>query len=74
MHFMLKNSFLSPHRQQIFRLLGNKKRGLASYSELEKKQTLFDLRCSSDDFSDGMNDTEQQPDEEGESSDETAYD
>ena len=32
------------------------------------------LRCSSDDFSDGMNDTEQQPDEEGESSDETAYD
>ena len=32
------------------------------------------LRCSSDDFSDGMNDTEQQPDEEGKSSDETAYD
>ena len=26
------------------------------------------------DFSDGMNDTEQQPGEEGESSDETAYD
>ena len=25
---MLKNSFLSPHRQQIFRLLGNKKEGL----------------------------------------------
>ena len=32
------------------------------------------LRCSSDDFSDGMNDTEQQPDEEGKSSDKTAYD
>ena len=36
-----KNSFPSPHRQQIFRLLGNKKRGFASYSKLEKKQTLF---------------------------------
>lgn len=41
MRFMLKNSFLSPYRQQIFRLLGNKKRGFASYSKLEKKQTLF---------------------------------
>ena len=41
MRFMLKNSFLSPHRQQILRLLGNKKRGFASYSKLEKKQTLF---------------------------------
>ena len=38
---VLKNSFLSPHRQQILRLLGNKKRGFASYSKLEKKQTLF---------------------------------
>ena len=41
MRFMLKNSFLSPYRQQIFRLLGNKKRGFASYSKLEQKQTLF---------------------------------
>ena len=41
MRFMLKNSFPSPHREQIFRLLGNKKRGFASYSKLEKKQTLF---------------------------------
>ena len=39
--FHAKNSFLSPYRQQIFRLLGNKKRGFASYSKLEKKQTLF---------------------------------
>ena len=43
-------------------------------AEADCKAHPLRLRCSSDDFSDGMNDTEQQPDEEGKSSDETAYD
>ena len=42
--------------------------------QIGEETNLLRLRCGSDDFTDGMNDTEQQPDEEGESSDETAYD
>lgn len=74
MRFMLKNSFLSPHRQQILRLFGQQKKRVCFLLQIGEETNPLRLRCSSDDFSDGMNDTEQQPDEEGESSDETAYD
>ena len=74
MRFMLKNSFLSPHRQQIFRLLGNKKEGLLLTPNWRRNKPSSFTMFNSKDFPDGMNDTEQQPDEEGKSSDKTAYD
>ena len=49
-----------------------KKRG-CFYSAMEKETTPLSFTYSKD-FSDGMYDTEQQPDEEGKSSDKTAYD
>ena len=53
MRFMLKNSFLSPHRCATLRLLGNK-RGFASTPNWRRNKPLS-LRCGIDDFSDGMN-------------------
>lgn len=53
---------------------GQQKKRVCFLLQIGEETNPLRLRCSSDDFSDGMNDTEQQPDEEGESSDETAYD
>ena len=53
---------------------GQQKKRVGFLLQIGEETNPLRLRCSSDDFSDGMNDTEQQPDEEGESSDETAYD
>ena len=53
--------------------MGNKKEGLSHTPKWRMKQTLLALTYS-DDFSDGVNDTEQQPDDQGESSDKTADD
>ena len=54
--------------------MGNKKRGLVSYSEMENETNPLRFLQYSDDFSDGVNDTEQKPDDQGKSSDETADD
>lgn len=67
-------SFRKPHlRERSHQLLGNKKRGLVSYSEMENETNPLRYFQYSDDFSDGVNDTEQKPDDQGKSSDETAH-
>lgn len=53
---------------------GQQKKRVCFLLQIGEETNPLRLRCSSDDFSDGMNDTEQQPDEEGKSSDKTAYD
>jgi hypothetical protein len=61
-------------KEQIIPAFGNKKRGSASYSKLENETNPLSFFRYSDDFSDGMDDTEQQSSDQGESSDETAND
>ena len=51
-----------------------KKEGLSHTPKLENETNPLRYFQYSDDFSDGMNETEQKPDDQGESSDETAHD
>lgn len=78
MVILLISKLLSFRKQHLHdrshQLLGNKKRGLVSYSEMENETNPLRFLQYSDDFSDGVNDTEQKPDEQGESSDETTHD
>ena len=76
-HVTHNSNLLSlPHCRDLqgryFSVWATKKRG-CFYSVMEKETTPLSFTYSND-FSDGMYDTEQQPDEEGKSSDKTAYD
>ena len=75
-HFVFSPFFAAPPssaRGRLFQLLGNKKRGSASYSDLENETNPLSFSYSND-FSDSVKDTEHQPDDQGKPSDKTADD
>lgn len=74
MRFMLKKLLSFAASPANIPAFGQQKKRVCFLLQIGEETNPLRLRCSSDDFSDGMNDTEQQPDEEGKSSDETAYD